>query len=146
MTRLSTQIWTPSASRSRAARLASSGVEARQDARPGFDQDHARQLRVDAPEVARQREPAHLADRAGELDAGRAAADDHERQPLLAQLGIALALGELERGQDAAADLGRLLERLEAGREALPPLLAEVGVLRAGCDDRVVVGHARRNR
>src|SRR3712207_8206420 len=41
---------------------------------------------------------------AGHLDAGGTGADDCERQPLLAPLGIALELGGLEGGQDPAAD------------------------------------------
>jgi hypothetical protein len=88
---------------------------------------------------SREREPTHLADRAGELDAGRSAAHDHERQARLARLRILRALGELERGQHAPPDLGRLFQRLESRREALPALLPEVRVLRAGREQQVIV-------
>ena len=43
-------------------------------------------------------------------------------------LGIGLALGRLEGEQDAAPDLQRVLDGLEAGRELRPLVVAEVGV------------------
>ena len=66
------------------------------------------------------------------------AADDDEGQPLAAVLGI--ALGHLVGEQHAAADLERVLDALEAGREGRPLVVAEVGVGRAGGEDEVVVG------
>ena len=54
---------------------------------------------------------------------------------------IGLALGVLEREQHAAADLQRILERLQSGRERAPLVVAEVGVGRAGGENQVVVGH-----
>ena len=51
-------------------------------------------------------------------------------------------LGVLEGGQDAAADVGGVVDLLQAGRDALPVVVAEIGVPRAGRQDQVVVGHA----
>ena len=58
--------------------------------------------------------------------------------------GIGLDLGPLEGQQDAAADGGGVLERLQARRERLPFVMAEIGVLRAGGEHQGVVGHDRR--
>ena len=48
------------------------------------------------------------------------------------KLGIGFALGALEGQENAAADRRGVLERLEAGREPLPFVMAEIGVPRAG--------------
>ena len=69
-------------------------------------------------EVPRQRLARDLGERAGELDAGRTAADDDERQQRLAPGGIGFALRALERQQHAAANLERVLESLEPGAYA----------------------------
>ena len=95
-------------------------------------------------EVARERLARDLGERAGHLDAGRTAADDDERQQRGALRRIALALGALERQQHAAADLERVLERLQSRRDDPPLVVAEVGVRRAGGEDQIVVGRSRR--
>ena len=51
-------------------------------------------------------------------------------------LRVGLDLGRLERGEDAAADLERAVERLQLGRVRLPFVVAEVRVVRAAGDDR----------
>ena len=56
----------------------------RQHAVHRLDEDDLRVRRTDRPEVTLERVARDLAERAGELDAGRAAADDHERHPLVA--------------------------------------------------------------
>ena len=91
-----------------------------------LDQEDPRVLRADRAEVAPQRVVRDLAERAGELDAGRAAADDDERHPRPPPLGIGLALGGLERDEDPAADLRRVVDRLEARRERRPLVVPEV--------------------
>ena len=63
-------------------------VERGQDARPRFDQDHARLARIDAAKIARQRVAAHLADRTRELHAGRPAADHDEREMTPARIDV----------------------------------------------------------
>ena len=73
--------------------------------RRALEQEHARLARIDAAEVARQRVEGDLADGAGELDAGGAAADDDEGQPLALHLGVVgHALGLFERRQRCACE------------------------------------------
>ena len=98
---------------------------------------------VDRLEVFRQRAAGDVGDRAGELDAGRPAADDGEAQRLVLAGQVGLALGVLEGQQHAAADLERVLDRLQAGRVRRPVVMAEIGVPRPGGDDQVVVGELR---
>src|SRR4029079_6905987 len=81
-----------------------------------------------------------LAQGLAQLDAGRAAADDDERQPLGPSGGVVLPLGRLERDQDPAADLEGGVERPEAGRVRRPLVMAEIREARAGRDDEAVVG------
>ena len=85
-------------------------------------------------------------DRPGELDAGRASAHDDEREELAAARRVRLALGLLEREQDAPADRERVLERLETGRVLLPFVVAEVGVAGSGREDEVVVARGFRRQ
>jgi hypothetical protein len=56
------------------------GGKVGQQPRPRLDEDHARPARVDRAEIARERAARELGDGAGELDAGRAAADDDDRE------------------------------------------------------------------
>ena len=98
--------------------------------------------RVDAAEVVAQRVARDLGERAGQLDAGRPAADDDERQPGRRASASALALGRLERAQDAPPELQRVLDRLQPGRVRGPLVVAEVGVRRAAGEHEVVVGRA----
>ena len=102
--------------------------KARQHARTGLDQDHARLVGVDVAEVGRQRVPRQFRDGAGEFDAGRPGADDDEGQERRAPLRIALALGALERHQNAPPQRGGVLQRFQPGRERLPFVMAEIGV------------------
>ena len=48
--------------------------------RASLEEQDARRAGIEMPEIARERLPRHLGERAGELDAGRASADDDERQ------------------------------------------------------------------
>ena len=88
-------------------------------AAPGLEEDDARLRRVDQAEVARDGLARDLAESARQLDAGGSAAHDHERQQGPLHGAVALALGVHVGEQDAAADLQRVLERLEAGGEHL---------------------------
>ena len=87
--------------------------------------------------------PRDLAERAGELNAGRAAADQHERQQPSLIHRVRFALGLFERQQDAAANRQRIVERLETRRGLAPFVVAEVRMRRAGGDDQVVVRQRR---
>ena len=91
------------------------------------------------PEVAGERLPRDLGERARHFDAGRPAADDDERQQRRPLRRIALALGALERQQHAPPDLERILQRLQARRDRPPLVVAEVRVRRPGRDDQEVV-------
>ena len=55
---------------------------------------------------------------------------------------VGLGLGLLEGEQDAPAQIGRVVDRLQAGRERRPVVVTEIGVPRAGRDDQIVVGNA----
>ena len=91
-----------------------------------LDHDHARLARIEVTEVAADSVSGNLGDRASELDAGRAATDDHERQERLAPRIVLFALGHLKRDEDAAAHLECIRERLEPRRSPLPFGMAEV--------------------
>ncbi len=80
-----------------------------------------------------------LGDRAGELDAGRTAADDDEGQLGAALFRVSFLLGTLESQQHPPPDRGRVLKRLQAGRKLFPLILAEIGVARAGGEHQRVV-------
>jgi hypothetical protein len=103
-----------------------------------LEQHHLDLGRIDRAEVVGQRVEADLAERAGQLDARRATADDDERQPLALRDRIRLALGRFVRGEDPLADLEGVVDRLEARRD-LVPRVAEVRMRRAGGEDQVVV-------
>src|SRR5205807_1428704 len=105
-----------------------------------LDEDDASLLGADPPEVAPESVPRDLGERSRELDARRASSDDDEGEPLGALRRVLLALGGLVGEQHAAADLEGVLDRLQAGREASPLVLAEVAVTRARRDDQVVPG------
>ena len=105
----------------------------------GVEQDHPRRARVDPPEVALHRVAREDRELPGDLDAGRPAADDDERQPLVAGGGIGSALGLLEGAEDPVAEVDRVLERLQPARDLLPLVVAEVGRLAAAGDDQAVV-------
>src|SRR5262249_6061778 len=105
------------------------------------DQHDARVARVDGAKVVAQGDVCQLGDRAGHLDAGRAGADDHEREVALSGLRVLRLLGELEGRQDAPTYVGGVVDLLEAGRDALPLVMPEIGVPGASCDDEMVVRH-----
>ena len=121
-------------------------IEGREQPRPGLDQNDARVARIDIAEIGGERPLGELGDRAGHLDAGRAAADHDEGQEPLPLGLVALGLGALEGDQDAAAKLGRVLDLLQAGRRVFPFVVAEISVPRAGREDQVVVADRRRGR
>ena len=114
--------------------------KARQHARARLDQHDARLAGVDVAEVRRQRVLRQFRDGAGEFDAGGAGADDDEGQECCPTLRIALALGALEGHQDSPPQRGGILQRLEARRERLPFVMAEISVASAGGEHERVVG------
>ncbi len=110
-----------------------------QDAIERLDQQDDRLLRADGTEVPAQRVVGDLADRSGQLDPGRATTDDDEGHPFRAAHRVRLALRGLEGDEDPAADLDRVIDRLETRRERRPGIVTEVGEAGAGGDDERVV-------
>ena len=90
-------------------------------------------------EVARQGLPRDLGERAGQLDARRPGADDHERHPGTPPGIVGLALGDLERHQDPLADPQSVFQALQSGRVLGPIVMAEIGMGRARRHDQDVV-------
>ena len=78
-------------------------------------------------------------ERSGDLHPGGSAADDGERQPLVPRLPVARSLRLLERAVDAVAQVEGVAERLQAARDVLPFVVAEVGRAGAAGDDQAVV-------
>ena len=118
-------------------RLRQRGIERRQQPRPGLDQNDAGRARIDRAEIHRQRTLGEFGDGAGHLDAGRPAADDDEIQQPAALVGIGFGFGALERQQNAAAQIGGVVDGLQARRIGCP-VVAEIGVLGAGGDHQIV--------
>ncbi len=79
----------------------------------------------------RQGLPRDLGQRAGQLDAGGAGADDHEGHPGPPPRIVGLALGDLEGHQDPLPDAQGVFQRLESGRMLGPVVVAEIGMGRA---------------
>ena len=75
---------------------------------------------LDAAEVLAERLPRDLRERAGQLHAGRPAADDDERQQPALRRRIRFALGRFERQQHPPPHLQRIVERLEPRRARRP--------------------------
>ncbi len=115
----------------------------RQHVLRAFDEDHARFRRVDVAEVVGHEAAGDVADGSGEFDAGWAAADDDEVERRVRTGFEHFALGELEREQNAAANLDGIFDGLQAGRERLPLIVAEVRMGCAGSQHQVVVRHVR---
>ena len=97
--------------------------------------------RIDVAEVARERVARDLGERARELDAGRPAADDHEREPAARRSsGRARARPPRTRAGCGGGSRARPRCVLRPGATLRPLVVAEVRVRRAGGDDQVVVG------
>ena len=103
-----------------------------QRARPRFDQHDPRLSGVDVAEVGGKSGAREFGDRSGKLDPRRASADDDEGHESRALQLAGLALRPLEGEENAASDRCRVFERLQARRERLPVVMAEIGVPRAG--------------
>ena len=116
------------------------GAERRQHLARRVDEDDAGVLGVDRPEVAPQRAVGELGDLAGHLDPGRPRAHDDEGQQVVDVVAPGRAeLGHLERPEDAAPQLERVVDALHARRELGEPVVAEVALPGAGRDDQRVV-------
>ena len=107
-----------------------------------LDEQDPRGARVDRAEVAAQRVAGELGDLARHLDAGRAAADDDERQPRVAAArGRARPRRPRRRARMRLRMSSAPLERLELRRVRAPLVVAEVRVVssrrrRSACRSR----------
>lgn len=81
----------------------------------------------------------HFRDDAGKFDARRPGADHGEGQKRLAGGRVLLELRLFEGKQHAAADGGRILQRLQPRRHRLPFVVAEIGMRRARGDHQCIV-------
>ena len=91
------------------------------------------------PEVAGQRHPGDVAERARQLDARRPAADDRERQPFPAPRSSVSRSAISKARRTLRRIVRRVLDRLQPRRELLPFRMAEIRVRRPGRDDQAVV-------
>ena len=80
-----------------------------------------------------------LGDGSGQLDAGWTPADDHERQHFALQRRRLGVFRLLEGEQQAAPDIGCILDLLQARRKRSPFIMPKVAVTRTGRDDQVVI-------
>ena len=72
--------------------------------------------------------PRDLGERAGELHAGRSAADDHKCQQPALQARVGLALCRFEREQHLPANLQRIVQRFQSRRALRPFGMTEIRV------------------
>src|SRR6202011_4038267 len=98
-----------------------------------------RHRRVDVAEVAHHVDFRDVRYRPGELDACRATADDDEVQRRMGAGLHHLPLRQLESQQDATANLYRVFDGLQSGREFRPLVVAKIGVSGTGGEDEIVV-------
>ena len=91
------------------------------------------------PEIAGESRLGKLGQRAGQLDPGRPAADDHERQQPTPLGLVVTVLGAFEGHEDAAPHRRRVLDRLEAGGHRRPFIVSKIVFACPGGDDQQVV-------
>ena len=115
--------------------------EARQQPRPGLDQNDTRDARIDVAKILRQCSAGEFGDSAGEFNSGRSATDDYQIHQAPAFICVRFVFGPLEGEQNSPSNLGRILDALKSGRQGLPIVVTEIGVARAGSKDEIVVGH-----
>jgi hypothetical protein len=130
---------TPTCSSCLRALARSSGGVALQDRVAALDQHDPGLRRVDVAEVLDERPPRDLGQGAGDLDAGGPRAHHHEGELPAPLLGVPGPLGALIGHEDPAADVEGVVDGLEAGRGALPGVVPEVRVARAGREHEPVV-------
>ena len=107
-----------------------------------LDQDHLGPVDVEVLEVLRQHLGEELGERAGQLDARRPAARDHEGEGAVAGAGP-VGVRLLEPAEHLAADAGGVGEGLERHRVLGHAGNAEVAAHRARGEDEIVVRDRR---
>src|SRR5262249_5054980 len=109
---------------------------------PGLDQDDPRFRRIDPAKIVDQGCLCQLSNGAGKFNAGRARTDQHEIQQTTALALLRRDLGSLEGDEHTLANSERVGQRLDAGREAFPFWMAEIGMPGARRDDEKVIVQA----
>src|SRR5262249_52603968 len=102
------------------------GWEGRKHAIGCLHEHDARSRRIERAKLTRETVPGQLGDRAGQFYAGRTAADDDEGEPGPPLRFVLTALRRLEGKQKTAANIERVLDRLEARRCRCPIVVAEI--------------------
>ena len=92
------------------------------------------------PEISRESIAGDLGDRSGHLDAGGAATDNDKGHGRFPRRFIGSPFGIFESHEDSATDFYRVFKTLQAWCQRLPFGMAEVGMSRAGSDDKKIIG------
>ena len=110
-----------------------------EDSRTGFNQDDPRLGGINPPKIAFQDVPGQFRKRAGELNAGRAAAhDDDGHQPVVfGHIGCVFRF--FERQQDVPPDAQRVVQGFQTGGTLLPFGVPEVAGHAAERQHEVVI-------
>src|SRR5918994_6865203 len=111
----------------------------RQDSIGALDQQDTDVTDVNFAKIVSNNVLDNFTEGARQLHAGRPATHYDKGQPLLHIVGIGLAFSRFERLKDAPANIGGILDGLQARRERLPFLMAEVMKSRTAGDDQSVV-------
>ena len=115
------------------------GRQMRQDARSAFEQNDVRLRGINAAEIQIHHRARQFGEGAGEFHAGRPAANhDNGHEPVVFD-GVGFIFSFFKREQDTAAEAQRVVESLEAGRELLPFVVAEVAGVAAQREHEIVV-------
>ena len=93
-------------------------------------------------EVGRERPFSELGNGAGHLDAGWAAADHNESHQSPSFVNISLVFGAFEGKQDAATQIGRVVDGLQPGCKRCPIVVAEIRMPRTCSEHQVVIPNA----
>ena len=113
--------------------------ERSENTRARADQHDPRRCRIDAAEFRPKGDPAESRDRARHFDAGRAGADQDERQQIAVSRGVLLGLRPLECLQNFIADGDRVGEAFQTWRVLFKLIVTEVIVRGARSEYQVVV-------
>ena len=89
--------------------------------------------------VARQGRVGKLCERSRHLDTRRPGADQYKGQEALAHHQVGHTFGFFEGEQQVPPYQRRIVDRLEAGRQSRPIVVAVIGILGAGCQHQVFV-------
>ena len=116
-------------------------MERRQQPGRRLDQDDAGAAWVYGAEIGCERALRELGNGTGHLHPGRSAADHDEVEKATPLVRIPHRFGTFEGQQNPAAQVGRVVDRLQAGGKGRP-VVAEIGMLGAGRHDEKIERNA----